>query len=245
MRSEPKLGNACAWRPSMNAASESISAAVTTPWPPRPWMRTSNIAYPSAGSCENLKTLRRHEQHRAVPFVHDSPADAPDHARALEPATAHHDEGSVHGAGRLDDHAPGAAFLKPDLACAPEGQLQPVRLLFDAAASSFGLQADRVQQDHVGPLFSSQVSGELDQRVRVRETVTCDEDATSELLARRYRAGYKQRSCERALRGDCDASFEYSTQPTRGRRAQGQQIPLRSPSEERPARGGSPDLPRR
>ena len=44
LRSEPKLGNACAWRPSSNAASDSISAAVTTPWPPRPWMRTWNIA---------------------------------------------------------------------------------------------------------------------------------------------------------------------------------------------------------
>jgi hypothetical protein len=26
-----------------NAATESSSAAVTTPWPPRPWMRTSNM----------------------------------------------------------------------------------------------------------------------------------------------------------------------------------------------------------
>ena len=36
MRSEPKLGNACACLPSRNAATDSISAAVTTPWPPRP-----------------------------------------------------------------------------------------------------------------------------------------------------------------------------------------------------------------
>jgi hypothetical protein len=36
MRSEPKLGNACAWRPSMNAATLNISAPDTTPWPPRP-----------------------------------------------------------------------------------------------------------------------------------------------------------------------------------------------------------------
>ena len=43
VRSEPKLGNACAWRPSANAATESSSAAVTTPWPPRPWMRTANM----------------------------------------------------------------------------------------------------------------------------------------------------------------------------------------------------------
>ncbi len=45
MRSDPKLGNACACRPSMNAATESISAAVTTPWPPRPWMRTWNTTF--------------------------------------------------------------------------------------------------------------------------------------------------------------------------------------------------------
>ena len=40
MRSEPKLGNACECRPSANAATESSSAAVTTPCPPRPWIRT-------------------------------------------------------------------------------------------------------------------------------------------------------------------------------------------------------------
>ena len=39
VRSEPKLGKACAWRPSWKAATAIISAAVTTPWPPRPWMR--------------------------------------------------------------------------------------------------------------------------------------------------------------------------------------------------------------
>ena len=43
VRSDPKLGNACAYRPSANAAAASSSAAVTTPWPPRPWMRTSTI----------------------------------------------------------------------------------------------------------------------------------------------------------------------------------------------------------
>jgi hypothetical protein len=43
IRSEPKLGNACACRPSRNAASASSSAALTTPWPPRPWNRTWNI----------------------------------------------------------------------------------------------------------------------------------------------------------------------------------------------------------
>ena len=42
VRSEPKVGNACACLPSANAATESSSAAVTTPWPPRPWMRTWN-----------------------------------------------------------------------------------------------------------------------------------------------------------------------------------------------------------
>ena len=34
--SEPKVGNACAYRPSSNAATERSSAAVTTPCPPRP-----------------------------------------------------------------------------------------------------------------------------------------------------------------------------------------------------------------
>ena len=51
VRSEPKLGNACAWRPSTKAATDSSSAAVTTPWPPRPWMRTWNVGLsPSIGS---------------------------------------------------------------------------------------------------------------------------------------------------------------------------------------------------
>ena len=43
VRSEPKLGKACACRPSSKAATESSSAAVTTPCPPRPWMRTSKV----------------------------------------------------------------------------------------------------------------------------------------------------------------------------------------------------------
>ncbi len=46
VRSEPKLGNACACRPSANAAADSSSAAVTTPWPPRPWIRISNMPVP-------------------------------------------------------------------------------------------------------------------------------------------------------------------------------------------------------
>ena len=58
MRSEPKLGKACAWRPSVNAATERISAAVTTPWPPRPWMRTWNIVVaarpPSLGAAPTM-----------------------------------------------------------------------------------------------------------------------------------------------------------------------------------------------
>ena len=43
IRSEPKLGNACEYRSSRNAADASSSAAVTTPWPPRPWNRTWNM----------------------------------------------------------------------------------------------------------------------------------------------------------------------------------------------------------
>ena len=50
VRSEPKVGNACAWRPSSKAATDSSSAAVTTPWPPRPWMRTWNIS-PAPARC--------------------------------------------------------------------------------------------------------------------------------------------------------------------------------------------------
>ena len=46
VRSEPKLGNACACRPSRNAATDSSSAAVTTPCPPRPWIRIWSIARP-------------------------------------------------------------------------------------------------------------------------------------------------------------------------------------------------------
>ena len=41
IRSDPKLGNAYACRPSSKAATDSSSAAVTTPWPPRPWIRIS------------------------------------------------------------------------------------------------------------------------------------------------------------------------------------------------------------
>ena len=47
VRSDPNTGNAWAWRPSLKAATESNSAAVTTPCPPRPWKRTWNTAEPS------------------------------------------------------------------------------------------------------------------------------------------------------------------------------------------------------
>ena len=43
VRSDPNVGNACAYRPSSKAATESSSAAVTTPCPPRPWMRIWNM----------------------------------------------------------------------------------------------------------------------------------------------------------------------------------------------------------
>jgi hypothetical protein len=36
VRSEPNVGKAWACFPSANAATERSSAAVTTPWPPRP-----------------------------------------------------------------------------------------------------------------------------------------------------------------------------------------------------------------
>ena len=39
--------------PSSKAAIESISAAVTTPWPPRPWMRTWNIQPPPYARAES------------------------------------------------------------------------------------------------------------------------------------------------------------------------------------------------
>ena len=41
----------------------------------------------SIGEAAEPKTLRWHEQHRAVPFMHDSPADTPDHTQTLKPAT--------------------------------------------------------------------------------------------------------------------------------------------------------------
>ena len=46
VRSEPNVGKACACRPSAKAATDSSSAAVTAPWPPRPWMRTENMSPP-------------------------------------------------------------------------------------------------------------------------------------------------------------------------------------------------------
>jgi succinate dehydrogenase/fumarate reductase cytochrome b subunit len=46
MRSEPKLGKACACRPSRKAATDSTSAPDTTPWPPRPCMRTCSMRPP-------------------------------------------------------------------------------------------------------------------------------------------------------------------------------------------------------
>ena len=52
LRSDPKLGNACAYRPSSNAASDSISAAVTIPCPPRPWIRTWNMSIASLRDLE-------------------------------------------------------------------------------------------------------------------------------------------------------------------------------------------------
>jgi hypothetical protein len=39
MRSEPKLGKACEYMSSWKAATDSISALETTPWPPLPCMR--------------------------------------------------------------------------------------------------------------------------------------------------------------------------------------------------------------
>ena len=47
VRSEPKVGKAWACWSSSKAAIESISAAVTTPWPPRPWILTWNIRPPA------------------------------------------------------------------------------------------------------------------------------------------------------------------------------------------------------
>src|SRR5450756_3014827 len=54
VRSEPKLGKACAWRPSSNAATDNISVAVTTPCPPRPCMRIWNMSPPSNIGIEKL-----------------------------------------------------------------------------------------------------------------------------------------------------------------------------------------------
>src|SRR3954451_780539 len=61
VRSDPKLGNACAWRPSRNAATDSSSAAVTTPWPPRPWKRTWNTLTLSALLHRTPSAPRRHD----------------------------------------------------------------------------------------------------------------------------------------------------------------------------------------
>ncbi len=57
VRSEPKLGNAWACLPSAKAAAASSSAAVTTPWPPRPWIRISNI--------ERVPPSQRYRAHQA------------------------------------------------------------------------------------------------------------------------------------------------------------------------------------
>src|SRR6186713_1572693 len=58
VRSEPKLGNACAWRPCSKAAIETISAAVTTPWPPRPCIRICNIAFSASLPSDVLRVRR-------------------------------------------------------------------------------------------------------------------------------------------------------------------------------------------
>jgi hypothetical protein len=44
VRAEPKLGNACACLPSRTGATDGISAAVTTPGPPRPRILASKHA---------------------------------------------------------------------------------------------------------------------------------------------------------------------------------------------------------
>ncbi len=70
VRSDPKVGNAWAWRPSSNAATDSSSAAVTAPWPPRPWIRTANIA---ASFPHEARWLRGLPQGRWTRVVGPSP----------------------------------------------------------------------------------------------------------------------------------------------------------------------------
>ena len=47
---------------SAKAATESISAAVTAPWPPRPWIRTENIRASSQSSPSRLGTAAGRDQ---------------------------------------------------------------------------------------------------------------------------------------------------------------------------------------
>src|SRR5271166_399764 len=77
VRSEPKLGNACACLPSVNAAAESNSAAVTVPWPPRPWNRTSNINI-ACFLVLGRSVLAVDDDHGAVRVVHAPAADRAD-----------------------------------------------------------------------------------------------------------------------------------------------------------------------
>src|SRR5437763_4271974 len=83
VRSEPKLGNACAWRPSVNAATDSSSAAVTTPWPPRPWMRTSS----TERFTMTCSPTHRHRSRSPVPSSEDPPHTP---GPAQHPPSPHH-----------------------------------------------------------------------------------------------------------------------------------------------------------
>ena len=66
VRSEPKLGNACACLPSMKQDKASSSDVVTTPCPPRPWIRTWNTRPP-----------RRRAEHHQPPAARPAMARAP------------------------------------------------------------------------------------------------------------------------------------------------------------------------
>src|ERR1022692_2292360 len=70
VRSEPKLGKACACLPSANAAAESSSAAVTVPWPPRPWILTSNIGLSSLRSELSGAAAGVNDDHRAASVMY-------------------------------------------------------------------------------------------------------------------------------------------------------------------------------
>lgn len=88
VRSDPKEGNAYAWRPSENAAFAIRSDAVTTPCPPLPWIRTSTMGS-TVVACGARRLLGDGLSRRRRNTVNEQRSEAPyPYFRSISPQRA-------------------------------------------------------------------------------------------------------------------------------------------------------------